>query len=290
MKNKKKSLIIVSALIVISAVLAIAVLPKLIQSAQNRALEKYFSEDIKNVDNIELVSPSQVVDGKSDTIAGVKESIRLGADSVIVNLCFKKDFTPVICSDYTVADGAQTVEELFKVLCTDLYRNVSIYLNIVQLSDLSKLNSLCTDYNLVDRVFLIGIDKNHYSMISSDDTIIPFFFDYDITSEDIKSAENGEFALPEFLNNYGALGIVIDADDVDKEFVEALNIYSIPFIVKNINSEDDFCKCSLNGAVRLVTNTPERSREIIDLWTASMQERFESSVNKSLEDLSKQSR
>lgn len=289
MKNKKKSIMIISSLIIISAVLAAAFLPKILSSAQNRALEKYFSKDIKNIDNIELISPVQTVDKKNDTIAGVKESIRLGADSVIVNLCFKKDSTPVICSDYTLAENAQSIEDLFRDMNTETYKNVSIYLNIVQLSGLSVLNRLCVDYNMVSRVFLIGIDEAHYGMISSDDTVIPFFLDYNITSDDIKSAENGNFKVPDFLNEYGAFGIVIKSGTVSVEIAEALNIYSVPFIVNNTETESDFCESALNGAVRIVTENPSRSKEILDLWTVEMQQRYESSVEKSLEDLSKKS-
>ncbi len=286
MKAKKKSIIIASALIVITAVLATAFLPKVFSFARNNKLSSYFSQDIKNVDNIELISPAQVIGGKSDTLAGIKESLRLGADSVIVDLCFKKDFTPVICSDYTVAESATPVEDLFKAMCTDEYKDISVYLNIIQLSDLSKLNELCVSYNLISRVFLTGIDKDHYGMITSDDTIIPLFLDYEITSDDVKSAEEGDFRVPEFLSKYGAFGIVIKAESADEEIVKTLNIYSVPFIVDNVTSEEIFCEAALSNAVRIITDTPERSREIIDLWTIDMQERHASSVEKSLEELS----
>ena len=123
-------------------------------------------EDIKNVDNISLISRCSEIGGKKNSVAGVKESVRLGANAVIVDLCFRKDGTPVITDNYSNADSAETVEELFKAMSEDKFRKIGIYLNIVQLSDISKLNTLAVSYNMLDRLFLIGFDSERYDIIS----------------------------------------------------------------------------------------------------------------------------
>ena len=173
MKAEKKGIVIISAVIAIAVVTTIILIPLL----RHNSVSGYMKEDIKNVDNISLISRCSEIGGKKNSVAGVKESVRLGANAVIVDLCFRKDGTPVITDNYSNADSAETVEELFKAMSENKFRKIGIYLNIVQLSDISKLNTLAVSYNMLDRLFLIGIDSDRYDLISSDDTIIPILLD-----------------------------------------------------------------------------------------------------------------
>ncbi|MBP9989098.1 MAG: hypothetical protein KBT46_06325 [Ruminococcus sp.] len=287
MKNKKKPVIIISAIVIVVAVTVTLLLPKLKYGFSNISINEYLSQDLIGIDSVGLISECAEVDGKSDSVSGFKEAVRLGADSVIVDLCFKKDGTPVICKNYSNAETSQSVEKLFKAMNEEKYKNIRVYLRIVQLSELSKLNELSSRYNVLNRLFLIGIDKEHYGLLSSDETGIPFFIDYTFTDDELKSVTDNKFTPPQEIEKNGAVGIIIDRNQISPELIDYLDGYEIPFITDNIKNDKELCISLLNGSRDVIVKDIERSKSVIDVWTENMQERFESSVSQSLNDLSK---
>ena len=284
MKAEKKGIVIISAVIAIAVVTTIILSPLL----RHKSVSGYMKEDIKNVDNISLISRCSEIGGKKNSVAGVKESVRLGANAVIVDLCFRKDGTPVITDNYSNADSAETVEELFKAMSEDKFRKIGIYLNIVQLSDISKLNTLAVSYNMLDRLFLIGIDSDRYDLISSDDTIIPILLDYTFGSDELASVKSGKFKRPDILEEKGASGLVLDNSQITPELVETLNDYGIIFLVDGVDGTAEMCKTILNGTGNIIVTDIKEARETLDKWTEKIQERYKKSVDKSIKELSKE--
>ena len=257
-----------------AAAICLAVLSPLISDAFGRLVAgKYFSQDITNVDNVVLIGECPEVDGKAQSVAGIKEAVRLGADAVKADLCFRPDGTPVITDSYENAGTADTVEELFIAMNEEKYRDVKIYLNIVQLSGLSQLNQLAVKYDMVGRAYLIGIDESHYGLVTGDDTIIPFLLKYDFTPEELQSIKDGKFFAPECIGKYGAGGLEIDKKYATEKTVSTLNDFGIPFIVSGIDSVGDYCRVLLSGASAVVVDDTEEARQILDNWIKAMQER-----------------
>lgn len=284
MKAEKKGIVIASAVIAIAVVAAIILIPLLRRSS----VSGYMKEDIKNVDNISLISRCNEIGGRKNSVAGVKESVRLGANAVIVDLCFRKDGTPVITENYSNADSAETVDELFKAMNEDKFKNIGIYLNIVQLSDISRLNTLAVSYNMLDRLFLIGIDSDRYDLISSDDTIIPLLLDYTFGSDELSAAKNGKFKKPDILEEKGAAGLVLSNSQITPELVEVLNDYGIIFLADEVDGTAEMCKAILNGTENIIVTDIKEARETLDKWTEKIQERYKASVDKSIKELSKE--
>lgn len=283
MKSKKR--IIACAVILAVSVIAVIIFPFIRNAADNGVIRKYTAQDLKNVDNVILLSDCVEVDGNTNSIAGVKEAVRLGAKAVTVDLCFRKDGTPVITDNYENSESATTVEELYTALNGEDYKDIRIYFNIVQLSGMTKLNSLTVRYNMVGRTYIIGIDESHYGIITSDSTIIPFLLKYQLTKEDKSAVADGTFSSPACIAQYGASGIEIDAKDATPEVIQTLNDFGIPFIVSGIDSVNSFCQTLLNGASTVYVADIKQSSDILDEWTVSMQERHSISVEQSLADL-----
>lgn len=283
MKSKKR--IIACAVILAVSVIAVIIFPFIRNAADNGVIRKYTAQDLKNVDNVILLSDCIEVDGNTNSVAGVKEAVRLGAKAVTVDLCFRKDGTPVITDNYENSESATTVEELYTALNGEDYKDIRIYFNIVQLSGMTKLNSLTVRYNMVGRTYIIGIDESHYGIITSDSTIIPFLLKYQLTKEDKNAVADGTFSSPACIAQYGASGIEIDAKDATPEVIQTLNDFGIPFIVSGIDSVNSFCQTLLNGASTVYVADIKQSSDILDEWTVSMQERHSISVEQSLADL-----
>lgn len=278
MKNKKRGILVACAVITALAITPAVLSPLIYDAFGVAAVRKYIGQDIKNVDNIVLVAECPETDGKTQSVAGVKEAVRLGADAVRVNLCFRSDDTPVITDRYENNAQADTVEELFAAMNEEKYKDVRIYLNIVQLSSLTELNSLAVKYNMIGRVYLIGIDESHYGLVTSDSTIVPFLLKYNFTQEDLQNIADGKFSAPECIAKYGASGLEIDEKFATEEIVSTLDNFGIPFIVSGVDSVDSYCKVLVSGAATVIVDDIKKSSDILDSWIEVMRERHSSSV------------
>lgn len=273
MKNKKRSITVITVVAVVIAI-ALAVLSPFISDGFDRlAARRYIGQDIKNVDNIVLIGECPEVDGKAQSVAGVKEAVRLGADAVKVDLCFRSDGTPVITDRYENNAEADTVEELFNEMNGDKYKDVTVYLNIIQLSSLTELNRLAVKYDMVGRAYLIGIDESHYGLVTNDDTIVPFLLKYEFTKDDLQKIKDGKFSAPECIAKYGAGGLEIDLKFATEEIISTLNDFGIPFTVSGIESISDYCRVLLNGASTVIVEDIESATQVLDSWIEAMQER-----------------
>lgn len=290
MKSKKKSIITASTIIVTAVIASFILFPVFKNGFFGLSLNRYLREDLGNVDHIALISHCAEIDGVPDSVAGFKESVRLGANAVIVDLCFRNDGTPVAAADYSDADNAEPVENLFRTMNDDRYKKIKVYLNIIQLSDMSKLNSLAVEHNVIDRVYLIGMNKDHYGLITTDDTIIPFLLNYEFSSDELSEIKDGRFTSPEIIERYGAAGLVIESTQLSPELSQALNDYGIPFIVDGIKDKKAFCEALTSGADNVVVSDTDGCKKVLDKWINDMQERYKASVEKSIKELSKKSK
>lgn len=273
MKNKKRSITVITVVAVVIAI-ALAVLSPFISNGFDRlAARRYIGQDIKNVDNIVLIGECPEVDGKAQSVAGVKEAVRLGADAVKVDLCFRSDGTPVITDRYENNAEADTVEELFNEMNGDKYKDVTVYLNIIQLSSLTELNRLAVKYDMVGRAYLIGIDESHYGLVTNDDTIVPFLLKYEFAKDDLQKIKDGKFSAPECIAKYGAGGLEIDLKFATEEIISTLNDFGIPFTVSGIESISDYCRVLLNGTSTVIVEDIESATQVLDSWIEAMQER-----------------
>lgn len=285
MKNKKRRIIIAIVTVIAVAVATVIAVPLVKKAIENSHIRKYTAQNLANVDNVILLAHCAEIDGMTNSVAGVKEAVRLGADAVTVDICFRKDGTPVITDSYENSESATTLEELYVAMNEDDYKNIYIYLNIIQLSAMNKLNSLTIKHNMVGRTFIIGIDEAHYGIITSDSTIIPFLLKYKLSDEDKNTISDGTFTAPECITKYGASGLEIDAKDATPEVLQTFNDFGIYFIVSGIDSVESFCEPLLNGASTVYINDIEKFSEILKDWTVIMQERHSVSVEQSLADL-----
>ncbi len=285
MKNKKRRILIICSIVLVVAVAAAITVPLIMNAIEKKLIREYMAQDLPNVDNVVLLSHCAEVDEKTNSVAGVKEAVRLGADAVAVDLCFRKDGTPVITDNYEESESATTLEELYIAMSEDSYKDIILYLNIVQLSEMNKLNSITIKHDMVGRTFIIGIDEAHYGMITTESTIVPFLLRYELTDADKDAVANGTFAVPSCISEYGASGIEIAAKDATPEIINALNDFGIPFIVSGVDEVKTFCEPLLNGAATVYVDDIEKYSKILKDWTVAMQERHNSSVEQSLADL-----
>lgn len=278
--NKKKFIVTVSVLTILIVVCS-CIFPGFFAG---KKCKKYFSRDIPDAGSIRLISHAVEVNGNSNTVSGLKEAVRLGADGVVVDICFLNDDVPVLCDDYRKRDTCEKVEDLFRELSVEKFKDITIYLHIVQLSSLSELNVLVAEYDMTSRVFLTGIDRDRYGLIRPDDTGIPFYLDYSPGKEDLD--ENGEFSgKPSCIDEYGACGLIIGRNDFNEELAASMNDAGVQVIVSGVGDRLQMCEKIAEGALNIYTDDIGPCREALNEWTAAADLRYRESLEKSINAL-----
>lgn len=286
MANKKKGIVIAAVVIAVAAVAVTVLMPYIRSGLDGVAAAKFERQDLSGVDSVRIIADCAKVDGVADSPAGVKEAARLGADGVVVDLCFREDGTPVICDDYSVAKDAPGLETLFKQLNTEGFSELRIYLHIVQLSGLDELNRLASEYNMSGRLYLTGIDADRYGMITADDTSVPFLLDYTPTQQDLKDAENGTAAVPDCVKEYGAAGVIVPYDAAGEALISAYNDLGLTVVYSGLSGATEVCEALLDGAQNIYVDDARSVRRLLDRWIEKMRERNSSSVEESINNLS----
>lgn len=286
MKTKKIAVTIISVILVITAVILVVFSSQIRNGFADMSAKKYTNVEIVNSKNIFFVSKAINMNGKSNTVSGFKEAVRLGAKGVIADICFKNDGTPFMSDNYEKSDSSEDLEKLFKAFISDKFSSIKIYLNIVQLSELSKLNELVSKYDMQSRIALMGIDDEHYGLITSDQTIIPIYIDYKFSSKQISEMENGKFSIPDEIGRYGVTGLVIQCDDYNETICSTLNEYGIPVLVSDIENNKQLSEAIVGGGQYFVVNDIEQADKFFKKWISNVQISNRSQVDKSLNDLS----
>lgn len=254
MKSKKKIAIPVIAVILGVICILLCVYPRI---RNNLLIKEYQSQKLELYSQLNIVSDSFPVDGNPDSLSGFKEAVRLGADTVTMNLCFKNDGTPVICENYDLlTDDTLKAEEIFKLMNEDNYIDTKVNFRIRQLGSLTVFNSLISEYDLSDRVILSGIDESRYSLIHGTDTPADLYFDYN-ANDDINACVE---EVNTMIADYGIRGVIVD--DADAQLVDAFCQKGISFIVSDVDDEIDMYRLMSYGAYYLETDNPDKMSEI----------------------------
>lgn len=274
MADKKKA--IISVLVIAAIIIALAVSVHLINSIRTgRMIEQYTQNNLELYSELNVISDCANVDGNPYSLAGIKEAVRLGVDTVTLDLCFKSDGTPVITDDYTnISGNTLKAEDVFILLNEDEYNHININFRLRQLSSLSFFNRLINEYDVSKRVILSGIDADRYSLISGTDTPAKVYFDY-IPSDTVEYSVSSVNSL---ISDYNLGGVIIEAEYATKELVDALSQKGISYIISSVDKElDMYCVMSY-GAYAIETDSPSQLKEAYNSWKDITLQRLDASI------------
>ncbi len=273
-KLKKKLLIAVPALL-IAAVLCVLLVHGIIQKRNAALEESYLQKDLASYSKIHIIAEDIRVDGKADTLAAFKEAARLGADSVTLDLCFRTDGTPVICRSFDeITKDTLQLAQILKLMQEPQYANVSLHLRLRQLVAPDVFNALLAKYKMTDRVYLSGIDKSRYGILTGDQTAADVFYDY-------APADDPETAVEEIRSlctQYGVDGVILENGDASDALIESLNEAGIPYILRGVDQKKAMYKAIDRGVFLIETKDPAQLSTIFENWKTATQKRIDASV------------
>lgn len=275
MKKRKNKRIIAAICIIVLIAAAVASVFIIKHHRFTQIKNSFLSQNLELYDDFSVVSPSAEVDKDRCTVASFKESVRLGANTVVLDTCFDSDNVPVICESYDkISSDSLKVEEIAKLLTEDTYKDIKLCLNIKQLGSLSVLNTIISEYSIADRVIICGIDEERYGLISGNDTFAKVYFNYkpaDIASRSLEEINN-------LKSEYNISGVIINYKNISEELLKLLTENSVPYIIYGINDELDMYKALSMGIPVIETDNPKLLNEIYEKWRNENQNRIDSSV------------
>lgn len=279
--SSKKLVAIIAAAVAVLAVVCIFTVRAVRKNAEKEKIEEYLSQLPETYGELNIFSDAAEIDGIKNTLAGVKESFRQGADVVTLDLCFSSSDVPVICDDYdSITKDTLKLEEVLKLMNEEKYSALKINLRLRQLGSLSRFNELLRKYDMGGRVILSGIDKNRYTMISGEASAAGLFFDY-VPPKDSREALNEILSMQE---EYSVTGVIIDCGDITAELAELLNQRGVVFIIGGVHDELNMYSALSSGANNIETPSPEKLKEVFTGWKEQARENINQSV---LDELNK---
>ncbi len=278
MTHKKRSVTIICVALAVVIAVCVAT-PLIINADRNKKIEQYTQQNLDLYSELNVISDCAVVDKKPYSLAGIKEAVRLGADTVTLDLCFNSDGTPVVSDDYsTISEDSLLVRDVFDLITSEEYSDIRINFRLRQLITLSVFNQLVSEYDVSKRVIVSGINQNRYSLISGTDTAAKVYFDY-IPSGDLKSDIQSVATL---VSDYSLAGVVISSADISKELTDALSQNGISYIISSVDKEIDLYKVMSYGAYNIETDSPDTLKEAHSSWRELTLQRIDKSISDEL--------
>lgn len=273
-KRRKFAVLILTAIVFLIIIVFISVF-FINRHHNSQKIDEFLNQNLELYDKFHIVCDAVTVDESKHSLAAVKEAVRLGADTVTLDLCFNADDVPIICESYDeISQDSLLLEDILELLNEEKYKNIRLFLKIKQLSNLYVFNNLLLDSGMFDRVFLVGIDSNHYSLVSGNNTSAGVFFDYIPTGND----ENASKEIIELKAQYNITGVIIDQKYITHSLIDAFAQNSISYIVSNVNKELDMYEMLSMGIGIIETDNPALLKDVYTKWRDVTQERMDASI------------
>lgn len=151
---------------------------------------------------------------KENSLESITAGIKGGADAIEFDIRFLDDGTPILCHDEK-DKGIKNVklESAFNLLYTYA---VKINLDLKETTHLDKVATLISFYNLEDRCYFTGVDKDKVAAVKSMAPDIAFYLNIKLTNKQKNNALYIE-EIGQTAKSLGAIGINLNFRELSKE-------------------------------------------------------------------------
>lgn len=206
-----------------------------------------------------------------NSLLGAKAGLKTQASAIEVDISFLEDGTPVLAKSFYEADENSVP---LKVLFEEMKRfpDAKIYLYLREISNIQGIDELVIEYNMINRVFLIGVTESTIEFLLSCGSNLPYYLNFE-TDEKTAGDETAVAKELEGVAEYCPMGIVVPAAKLTKELVEsALNNYGFEVLAIDAQSSQEIANAFKCGATNIITKSPDVAIESLRLLVKSTAE------------------
>lgn len=261
----KKSRLKAALAIVLSAAVFAALVFLIVLAFQNfqesQSLKKLSEKDIKFSAALTVTAQTGCLDTIANSYLSAKTGVNTGAQAISADIAFRNDGTPVLAAGLSEAgEDAVTLERVLDFLKDK--KEVSMILNLNQVTNLPEIERLAKEKDLVKRLIYTGINKEQADYLQSESPNIRFYIDCEPEKSKLEDplycSELAETAL-----SRGALGINCSCKLVNETLLETVHAYGLLISVWGVEKDADMYRMLDLGVDNIITKKPDRLLEII---------------------------
>lgn len=246
--------------IVISAAVFAALLFLIIVAAQNagsgKSLEELRAASYTLSPTLTATAQTGCLNTVENSFLSAKTGVNTGAQAISADISFNKDGVPVLAEKLEDVDKetAVTLERVLAYLADK--KEASMYLNIKQVTNMPAVEELAKKYEMTNRLFYIGANKNQAPFILNKSPSIAIYMEIEPDKNKLNDvAYCTTFA--ESIMAFGVQGVNCDGGRISKTLIDILHEYSLRVSLYNAQTEKDFYNMLALGADNIITKEPK---------------------------------
>lgn len=245
---------------VCSFIIAVCMVIGVASYAFNKSYEEM---SLRFVDGFAICAHTGAYDTPQNSVQFVEACVDNHAESLQLNVRQRMDGTVVMGNDIitTNNDGVE-LSVAFAMLRDE---DISINLVVDDIKALSALHDLIVEYNMMDRVFLTGIDVFQASRVVEQCPDVDFYINY-IPSRIKIFSDDYQQKILDLLDKTGAIGLNCNHANVSRTLADVLHENGYKLSVWTVDKEWTIKRVLISMPDVFNTNEPEYVQQIIDSW------------------------
>lgn len=268
----KKRLNIFAAVMI--AVLITAALFLMIFFAFQKSRDQKLIEELSSValvlpDGFTVTAADGSMNTQKNSFISARTGFRSGANLISLNISFRPDGVPVLAEKLKDADdNAVTLMQIFKYMKD--FEEVSVMLNLRQMTNPGNIEELVQEYGYAGRVFYTGVTENHAAYLQSTSPGIPFYLDV-LPATKIAEADLMAYyeSYCETAMNLNAAGLRCESRYVSQVLIDTVRGYGLRLAVYGADKEADMYRMLSFGVDNIETAHPDVLIKIITAWKSA---------------------
>ncbi len=253
-KGRLKSALAIVLSAAVFAALVFLIVWAFQSNPSRQSLGKLDEKDIKLSPSLLVTAQTGCLDTVENSYLSAKAGINAGAQAISADISFSKDGTPVLATKLKDADeNAVHLERIFGYLVDK--ENVSMFLNIKQVTNLPAIEKLVERYSMRKRVFFTGANENQVPYLQSKAPSVSIYLEISPQKSKLDDPLYCS-SLAETAINLGVSGVNCNGRLVSKTLVETIKAYGLVFSVYGVEKEADFYRVLDMGVDNIITKDP----------------------------------
>lgn len=266
--SKKRFKIIAAVMItvLITVALFLMIFFAFQKSRDRQLIDELSSVALDLPDGFSVTAADGSMNTQKNSFLSAKTGFRSGAQFISVNISFRPDGVPVLAEKLKDAnDNAVTLARVFEDMKD--FDDVSVMLNLRQLTNPGGIEELVRDYGYTGRVFYTGVSENHAMYLQRTSPSIPFFLDVlpAVTAGEPDAMAYYE-SYCESAMNLNAAGLRCESRYVSKVLVDTVRGYGLRLAVYGTDKDADMYRMLAFGVDNIETAHPDLLLKIIADW------------------------
>lgn len=251
---KRFSYQVISFLIAVAMVIGVA----------SYAFEKSYDERrLTFVDGFTITAHTGAFDTEDNTVASVQKCIDEKVEVLEVDIRQRPDGTVVMGHDIITTNNDGT--ELSSVLRMLNDTDIQVNLDIKETKCLTDLHDLLVEENMLDQVFLTGIEPHQVKAVKERCPDIAYYINYKPSRIKIFS-DDYQQKLVDLLEETGAVGINCHYNYASRTLSDTLHKNGYKLSVWTVDNKHSIKRMLVSKPDNITTHYPDFVQKIIDNW------------------------